>query len=108
MTRAAARARPYYTLASVLAGSFVYSRGVPWGGAHQPLYFFKHLFVFFHCRYLKFTGFEGGNIATDLIFKCSGNITILAQEVFGVFATLAKADIANVEPGAALLNETHL
>src|SRR6266496_3069187 len=77
-------------------------------GSHQQLYLFQNLFVFFPRFYLKFTGFEGGNIATDLIFKCCSNITILAQEVFSVFATLTQADIANVEPCAALLDETHL
>src|SRR5438093_13784292 len=74
----------------------------------QPLYLFQYLFVFFLCLYLKLTGFESGNIATNLLFKRTGNITILAQEVFGVFTTLTKTDITNIEPRAALLDEAHL
>src|SRR6266566_3534237 len=75
----------------------------------RPLYLFQNLvFCFFFCGYLKFTGLEGGNISTDLLFKSTSNITILAQEVFGIFTPLTKTNIANVEPGATFLDEAHL
>ena len=37
-----------------------------------------------------------------------GTRPLLSAQQESHFATLAKADIANVEPGTALLNETHL
>src|SRR5205807_1572060 len=56
---------------------------------------------------LNLSHLERGNVAADLLFKRGCHVAVLAQEFLGVFASLAQADIANIEPRAALLHQAH-
>src|SRR5437773_1213095 len=67
---------------------------------------FRFRFHFLNC--LNLSSLEGGHVATNLLFNSRGDISVLTQKFFRVLSPLAKANIANIEPGTALFEETHL
>jgi len=80
-TRAAARARPYYTLHGGLSGAFVYSRGVPlrppWGGA----LLFALIFLLFPLSASAHAMTATGRIYGQLLDGTKRNAPVAGQSV---------------------------